>query len=250
MLNYLGELRVKTAKLQIESFGSALDLFFLDAGRYPTTSEGLNALVQRPSGAQVWTGPYLKNGKLPVDPWGNPYQYRSPADRVPMRSCHSAPTAAKAAPARRPTFRTSSAEAQAGFTLIEVMAVMAIVALLASLAIGMSRGTGRGQLKALALETADLLRRQRLSAVLTGSRRQVFIDGGGRTLFGDGRKTVKLPDDVVLDVLGAGSERSGERAIVRFEPDGSSSGAAFRVSARRLRLRDPRQLVHRRGDDP
>jgi general secretion pathway protein H len=106
------------------------------------------------------------------------------------------------------------------------MAVMAIVALLASLAIGMSRGTGRGQLKALALETADLLRRQRLSAVLTGSRRQVFIDGGGRTLFGDGRKTVKLPEDVVLDVLGAGSERSGERAIVRFEPDGSS----FRVS--------------------
>ena len=83
VLSYLGESRVKTAKLQIESFGSALDLFFLDAGRYPTTSEGLNALVQRPSGAQVWTGPYLKNGKLPVDPWGNPYQYRSPADRVP-----------------------------------------------------------------------------------------------------------------------------------------------------------------------
>jgi general secretion pathway protein H len=126
--------------------------------------------------------------------------------------------------------RREPAAAQAGFTLIEVMAVMAIVALLASLAIGMSRGTGRGQLKALALETADLLRRQRLSAVLTGSRRQVFIDGGGRTLFGDGRKTVKLPEDVVLDVLGAGSERSGERAIVRFEPDGSSSGAAFRVS--------------------
>ena len=53
VLNYLGESRVKTAKLQIESFGSALDLFYLDAGRYPTTSEGLNALVQRPSGAQV-----------------------------------------------------------------------------------------------------------------------------------------------------------------------------------------------------
>ena len=64
------------------------------------------------------------------------------------------------------------------------MAVMAIVALLASLAIGMTRGTGRGQLKALALETADLLRRQRLSAVLTGSRRQVFVDGGGRFHFG------------------------------------------------------------------
>ena len=89
---------------------------------------------------------------------------------------------------------------------------MAIVALLASLAIGMSRGTGRGQLKALALETADLLRRQRLSAVLTGSRRQVFIDGGGRTLFGDGRKTVKLPDDVVLDVLGAHGAAASARS--------------------------------------
>ena len=44
VLNYLGESRSKTAKLQIESFGSALDLFYLDTGRYPTTAEGLNAL--------------------------------------------------------------------------------------------------------------------------------------------------------------------------------------------------------------
>ena len=51
--------------------------------RGPGHDSGAYALVQRPSGAQVWTGPYLKNGKLPVDPWGNPYQYRSPADRVP-----------------------------------------------------------------------------------------------------------------------------------------------------------------------
>lgn len=83
VLNYLGESRVKTAKLQIESLGSALDLFYLDAGRYPNTSEGLNALVQKPTGAQVWNGPYLKGGKVPMDPWGNPYQYRSPAERAP-----------------------------------------------------------------------------------------------------------------------------------------------------------------------
>ena len=83
VLNYLGESRVKTAKLQIESFGSALDLFYLDAGRYPTTSEGLDALVQRPSTVQAWSGPYLKGGRVPADPWGNPYQYRSPADRAP-----------------------------------------------------------------------------------------------------------------------------------------------------------------------
>jgi general secretion pathway protein G len=83
VLNYLGESRSKTAKLQIESFGSALDLFYLDSGRYPTTSEGLNALVQRPTGAEIWNGPYVKGGKVPSDPWGNVYQYRSPVEAAP-----------------------------------------------------------------------------------------------------------------------------------------------------------------------
>jgi general secretion pathway protein G len=83
VLNYLGESRIKTAKLQIESFGSSLDLFYLDSGRYPTTSEGLNALVQRPPGVELWNGPYVKGGRVPVDPWGNSYQYQSPAERAP-----------------------------------------------------------------------------------------------------------------------------------------------------------------------
>ena len=82
VLGYLGESRVKAAKLQIENFGSALDLFTIDAGRYPTTSEGLEALVQRPTTVQAWNGPYLKGGKVPLDPWGNPYQYRSPVERT------------------------------------------------------------------------------------------------------------------------------------------------------------------------
>ena len=83
VLNYLGESRTKAAKLQIESFGSALDLFYLDAGHYPTTSEGLNALAQRPTGAEVWNGPYVKGGKIPSDPWGHAYQYRSPVEGAP-----------------------------------------------------------------------------------------------------------------------------------------------------------------------
>jgi len=83
VLNYLGESRTKTAKLQIESFGSALDLFYLDTGRYPTTSEGLSALVQRPNGTEVWNGPYVKGGKVPADLWGNAYQYRSPVEKAP-----------------------------------------------------------------------------------------------------------------------------------------------------------------------
>jgi general secretion pathway protein G len=82
VLGYLGESRVKAARLQIENFGSALDLFSVDAGRYPTTSEGLEALVQRPATAQAWNGPYLKGGRVPTDPWGNPYQYRSPVERT------------------------------------------------------------------------------------------------------------------------------------------------------------------------
>lgn len=83
VLNYLSELRVKTAKLQIENFGSALDLFYMDTGRYPTTSEGLAALVQRPSDVEVWNGPYVKGARLPLDPWGNNYQYHSPVNNLP-----------------------------------------------------------------------------------------------------------------------------------------------------------------------
>ena len=83
VLNYLGELRVKTAHLQIESFASALDLFFIDAGRYPSSSEGLAALVERPSGVDIWNGPYVKGGRLPNDPWGKPYLYRFPIDHAP-----------------------------------------------------------------------------------------------------------------------------------------------------------------------
>ena len=78
VLNYLTESKAKAAKIQIESFASSLDLFFLDAGRYPSSSEGLGALVQRPGNISGWNGPYLKGGNLPPDPWGNAYIYRSP----------------------------------------------------------------------------------------------------------------------------------------------------------------------------
>src|SRR3979411_2966283 len=83
VLNYLGDSKVKTAKLQIESFSSSLDLFYLDTGRYPTSSEGLTALAQRPDNASVWNGPYLKTGAVPPDPWGHAYVYRAPAERGP-----------------------------------------------------------------------------------------------------------------------------------------------------------------------
>lgn len=82
VLNYLGESKVKAAKIQIQSFASALDLFNLDAGRYPSSTEGLAALVRRPPGFAAWNGPYLKGGAVPNDPWGNPYVYRAPGERA------------------------------------------------------------------------------------------------------------------------------------------------------------------------
>jgi general secretion pathway protein G len=80
VLNYLAESKVKAAKIQIQSLSSSLDLFNLDTGRYPTSSEGLNALVQSPGNIPAWNGPYLKGGVVPNDPWGKPYVYRSPGE--------------------------------------------------------------------------------------------------------------------------------------------------------------------------
>jgi general secretion pathway protein G len=74
--------KVKAARVQIESFGTALDTFRLDVGRYPTSQEGLEALRSRPSGLERWDGPYLKK-EIPRDPWGNPYVYRSPGEQEP-----------------------------------------------------------------------------------------------------------------------------------------------------------------------
>ncbi len=81
VLNYLTESKVKAAKIQMQSFSSALDLLYLDTGRYPSSAEGLNTLVKPTSAMAGWNGPYLKGGSLPNDPWGKPYVYRSPAER-------------------------------------------------------------------------------------------------------------------------------------------------------------------------
>jgi general secretion pathway protein G len=83
VLNYLSESRVKAAKIQIQSFSSALDLFYLDAGRFPNSSEGLVALVRPVSGVAAWNGPYLKGGTVPNDPWGNIYVYKQPGEKDP-----------------------------------------------------------------------------------------------------------------------------------------------------------------------
>jgi len=73
----IGKSNAKVARAQIESFGQALDQYRLDLGRYPTSEQGLIALRTAPANEVKWRGPYLKRD-IPSDPWGNPYQYRSP----------------------------------------------------------------------------------------------------------------------------------------------------------------------------
>jgi general secretion pathway protein G len=78
VLDYFDRAQTDAAKLQIENLTGALDLYRLDLGRYPTTQEGLAALVAAPAAGEAWRGPYVKGNSVPADPWGRPYQYRSP----------------------------------------------------------------------------------------------------------------------------------------------------------------------------
>ena len=80
VINKLGKANTNTAYTQIQLFGTALDSFRLDTGRYPNSSEGLQALIASPSGGEGWNGPYLKKEEIPDDPWGNPYNYKAPGD--------------------------------------------------------------------------------------------------------------------------------------------------------------------------
>jgi general secretion pathway protein G len=80
-LRQLGSARTSVAKQSIERISSVLDLFKLDIGGYPTTDQGLRSLVERPSDAPNWNGPYVK-GNVPVDPWNHAYVYRNPSARA------------------------------------------------------------------------------------------------------------------------------------------------------------------------
>jgi general secretion pathway protein G len=79
--NYLGkseQAKAKATKIEIEQIGQALDLYKLEIGSYPTTQQGLQALVAAPAGVNNWAGPYWKKNTVPKDPWGHDYVYASP----------------------------------------------------------------------------------------------------------------------------------------------------------------------------
>jgi len=80
-LRQLGSAKEKIAHQSIERLAGVLDIYKLDVGAYPSTDQGLQALITQPSGVTHWNGPYLKGEKVPEDPWGRPFVYRSPSQR-------------------------------------------------------------------------------------------------------------------------------------------------------------------------
>jgi general secretion pathway protein G len=86
VIGRLATAKDKAARAQIELLGTALDLYRADNGNYPTTEQRLEALWTRPATPpepRNWAGPYLRK-RVPLDPWGNPYIYRSPGETNPQ----------------------------------------------------------------------------------------------------------------------------------------------------------------------
>lgn len=80
IFSYLSKAKQQAASIQIDRFSQVLDIYLLDNGRYPNSDEGMNALLERPSGADGWNGPYIEKADQLLDPWNAAYLYRSPGD--------------------------------------------------------------------------------------------------------------------------------------------------------------------------
>lgn len=81
VLRQLGHAKDSIAAQSVQRIGSVLDLYKLDVGSYPTTDQGLAALVTQPADVASWDGPYVKSAAPPLDPWGHPYLYQEPSSR-------------------------------------------------------------------------------------------------------------------------------------------------------------------------
>lgn len=80
VVKYLDSTKLRAAQTSVEGLSSALDLYKYDVGGYPTTMQGLQALVAPPAGVTGWNGPYIKKASMLNDPWGHAFQYRYPGE--------------------------------------------------------------------------------------------------------------------------------------------------------------------------
>lgn len=83
VMKLLGNAKGKAARIQLQTVENGLNYFQMDVGRYPTDSEGLKALMTAPAGVSSWSGPYVRNEKQLVDPWGRPLIYKAEASGKP-----------------------------------------------------------------------------------------------------------------------------------------------------------------------
>lgn len=84
LMDGFGRAKARTAAIQMENIRGAVQLFYLDVGRYPSEAEGLQALLAQPDGTTSWLGPYLDGPSDILDPWERAYLYRSPAGQKPF----------------------------------------------------------------------------------------------------------------------------------------------------------------------
>ena len=84
VIRYLSNARIESARVQMRNIESTLELYYLDNGSYPTTEQGLQALITQPSGLSSWRGPYMKRAEGLNDPWGAPFSYKLPGDHGPF----------------------------------------------------------------------------------------------------------------------------------------------------------------------
>ena len=80
VMKHMGESKTKAARVQIEDLAATLDMYKLDVGNYPSSEEGLQALIAAPDSAKRWNGPYLRKSKIPLDPWQQDYHYVAPGE--------------------------------------------------------------------------------------------------------------------------------------------------------------------------
>lgn len=78
LMGYFGKAKAQSAQVEIQNINTALELYYMDNGTYPSATDGLRALIEAPADAPRWNGPYMKKAKSLQDPWGNAYQYVFP----------------------------------------------------------------------------------------------------------------------------------------------------------------------------
>ena len=105
LMGYFGKAKTQSVQLQIENIGTALELYYMENGAYPSPGVGLKALVEAPPEAPRWNGPYLKKAKNLLDPWGRPYQYAISEGQYEVYSLGPTGTARSASAGAAPAFR-------------------------------------------------------------------------------------------------------------------------------------------------